>query len=445
MTPALLLGGALLLTPSPPARFLPHEPTVDVLDNGLTLVTVPQDSPGVVAYFTLVKAGSRDEVEPGKSGYAHLFEHLMFRGTDKTPAAEYEHKIQALGVDSNARTTSDFTLYVPTLPKESLPAFVPLEADRFMHLSYSPAAYKDETGAVLGEYNKIAANPSLPMAEALRALAFTAHSYGHTTIGSKHDVLAMPAAYEYSRSFFQRFYTPDDCIIFAVGDVDHAEILALVRASYGAWTGKRAVTKAAPEPEQTAPRAKAIEWKGPTLPRLMEGFKVPATGASLKDAAALAVVAALAFGEPSELYQRLVVKEQKVVELEADPDELLSRDPGLFWIVAKLRPKSTFEEVTAAVDQALAAVAAGKAPPEEVEAAKAHLLSELTLKTQTPQELAGKLAAFATFTGDPLGLEAYAAALPAVTPEDVARVTKAYLVPSRRTVVTLTGPAGGRR
>jgi zinc protease len=440
-TPALvpaLLSAALFAAPS--ADLFAHAPTVDKLDNGLTLVTLEADFPGTVSYFTLVRAGSRDEVEPGKSGYAHLFEHLMFRGTEKMSAAEYEKEMQALGADNNAFTTEDFTLYVPTVPKESLPELVRIDADRFMHLSYKEAAYKDETGAVLGEYNKTASNPHLPMYEALLSTAFTVHTYGHTTLGWKRDVEAMPAAYEYSREFFRRFYTPDDCTIFAVGDVDRAALKSLVEAAYAGWTGHRAPTPAKVEPEQTAPRSRAITWKGPTLPRLLEGFKIPATGASIPDAAALAVVAALTFGESSDLYQRLVVKEQKLLELSSDPADVFSRDPGLFTIEAKLKGDTTFDEVVKAVDEALARVARGETPEARLTATKSHLANGLVLSLQTPQALGIALARWTALTGDVHALEAYKKALSSVSGEDVARVARTYLVPARRNVVTLSGP-----
>ena len=162
------------------AAYKPIAMTVDTLDNGLRVVVVPMAGAPTVAFYTLVMAGSRDEVEPGRSGYAHLFEHLMFRGTDKVPAADYEKKMQALGADNNAFTTDDYTFYVPLVPKDSLAELVPLEADRFEHLNVAPAPYKDETGAVAGEFDKDFSNPWWAMDEAIRELAFTrAHVRAH--------------------------------------------------------------------------------------------------------------------------------------------------------------------------------------------------------------------------------------------------------------------------
>jgi zinc protease len=365
----------------------------------------------------------------------------MFRGSDKLSAAEYQKQMQAMGADNNAFTTSDFTLFVPTVSKESLPDLVRIEADRFMHLSYAESAYKDETGAVLGEYNKTASSPTLGMEEALRAIAFTVHTYGHTTLGVRSDVLAMPGAYAYSKAFFRKYYTPDDCTIFAVGDVDRGAVKDLVRSAYSGWSGKRIATPARPEPEQTAPRSRSLTWKAPTLPRMLMGFKVPRAGASMTDTAALAVAAALVFGEPSDLYQRLVVEEQKVIELTASADDLVSLDPGLLTIAAKLKPATRFDEVVTAIDLALVRVAKGETPATKVEEARSHLVRERALSLQTPQSVAIALAEWTAVTGDVHALESYEQALARVTPADVARVTGSYLVPARRSLVTLVGSA----
>lgn len=416
---------------------------VDALDNGLTVVTVPMPGTGVVAFYTLVRAGARDEVEKGRSGYAHLFEHLMFRGTEKIPAREYEHKMQALGADNNAFTTSDFTLYVPVVPKESLADLVPIEADRFQRLAVAETAYKDETGAVNGELNKSLSNPGWFMDQAIRELAFQKHTYGHTTIGYEADVRAMAKNYSYSKTFFSRFYTPDDCVIWAVGDVDRKKAVDLVKASYGEWKGKRAQPKIDAEPEQKDARRKDLTWKGPTTPRLAIGYKIPSAGANLTDVAALAVAATLVFGEPGDLFQKLVVRDQKAIELGSDPDDALNKDPGLFRVDAKLKAQTPFDDVLGEVQTALDAVGRGEAKSADVDAARTHLVNALTLAMQTPGSVAERFAFLAAVTGDVRGLPRYLEELRKVTAADVARVVKTYLVPARRNVVTLSPPKAG--
>lgn len=431
--------GQLAANTSNASAYKPIALTVDTLDNGLRVVVVPMAGAPTEAFYTLVMAGSRDEVEPGRSGYAHLFEHLMFRGTDKVPAAEYERKMQSLGSDNNAYTTDDYTFFVPLVPKESLAELVPLEADRFEHLNVAPDKYKDETGAVAGEFNKDFSNPWWAMDESIRELAFTQHTYGHTVIGYKRDVDAMPQNYAYSKIFFSRFYVPDDCVIFAVGDAPREKVLELVKANYGDWKGKRAQPTIKAEPEQTAPRRRDMTWKGPTTPRMLVGYKVPSAKDKLADAAALGVLVTLVFGEPGDLYQKLVVKDQKVIELGADPDEMLHKDPGLLRVDAKLKEGTSFDEILNAIQSALDAVAQGKIDEQELASARSHLTSSIVLAMQTPGTVAERLAFLTAVTGDPHGFDRYMTAALAVTKNDVARVAK-MLVPTHRSLVTLSPP-----
>jgi len=426
------------------STYKPLAMTVDTLDNGLRVVTVPMAGAPTVAFYTLVMAGSRDEVETGRSGYAHLFEHLMFRGTDKIPATDYEKRMQSLGADNNAFTTEDFTFYVPLVPKESLADLVTIEADRFQHLNVPPAPYKDETGAVAGEYNKDFSNPWWAMDEAIREIAFTQHTYGHTVIGYKRDVDAMPQNHAYSKTFFSRFYVPDDCVIFAVGDVDRDAILSLVKKSYGEWKGKRAQPAIKTEPEQTAARRRDMTWKGPTTPRMLVGYKVPSAKDHLADSAALDVLVTLVFGEPSELYQRLVVREQKVIELGADPDEVLHKDPGLLRVDAKLKEGTSFDEIVNAIQGALDAVAQGKVDDKELADARSHLTSGMVLSMQTPGTVAERLAALTAATGDPHGFDRFMTAAMAVTKDDVVRAAKMLTV-AHRNLVTLSPPKGAKK
>src|SRR3977135_184376 len=151
-----------------PEKVFPFDYTQEDLPNGLRLVTIPTGFPNIVSLYIVVHTGSRNEVEPGKSGYAHLFEHLMFRGTPRYPSDKYTAIIKAAGADQNAYTTDDITVYHVTFSKEDLDTMLMLEADRFQNLKYSPESFKTETLAVLGEYNKNSANPSVKRARAAR-------------------------------------------------------------------------------------------------------------------------------------------------------------------------------------------------------------------------------------------------------------------------------------
>ena len=186
----------------------PYPYVQEDLPNGLRLITIPTDYPNLVSLFIVVGAGSRNEVEPGKSGFAHLFEHLMFRGTAEYPPEKYTSTLKSAGAASNAFTSSDLTAYHTTFSKEDLPRVLSMEADRFQHLDYSEDVFKTETRAVLGEYNKNSANPAEQLYETLHATGFKVHPYSHTTMGFLKDVQAMPEGDAYSREFFSRYYRP---------------------------------------------------------------------------------------------------------------------------------------------------------------------------------------------------------------------------------------------
>src|SRR5262249_25118576 len=148
------------------------------LDNGLTLVMVPYPSPRLISYNTFVRVGSRDEVEKGVTGFAHFFEHMMFRGTKENPPEKVAEYLKKTGADQNGFTTDDFTSFTFFGRNDWLEELVAMEADRFMNLDYTEDVFKTESQAVLGEYNKSASSPELPLEERLREEAFKKHTYG---------------------------------------------------------------------------------------------------------------------------------------------------------------------------------------------------------------------------------------------------------------------------
>jgi zinc protease len=429
------------------ARVLPHAPTVDRLPNGLTVISVPFDSPGILAYYTLVRVGSRDEVEPGHSGFAHLFEHMMFRGTERFPEAVYEETIQSFGADNNAYTTNDYTMYHLTVPTSALDRVVDLEADRFQHLSYTETQFRTETGAVRGEYDKSASSPWLRMEETMSELAFSRHTYRHTVIGYLRDIEAMAEKVDYSRNFLRRFYTPDNCTIVVAGDVDHGRLMTLVRQHYGSWRGRRDNPRIPREPEPTQGAERHLDWEGSSPPRMWVAYRIPSfdgnagrnatrAAAAMRETAALQIIHGLAFADSSPLYQRLVVDEQRLLSLDSW-EQSFSRDPGLFTVDAMLKPGESFAPIRDAIQEELGRIAAGQTPAERIAAVQSHLRYRMIVGLQTPDDAADLVATFVAFGGDVASVDRYQAALAAVTPEDVQRVAQRYLIPNRRFVVTL--------
>src|SRR5688572_21603276 len=216
-----------------PARVFPYAYTKHTLPNGLTAIVIPMESPGLVAYYSVVRTGSRDEVEAGKSGFAHFFEHMMFRGTEKYPL--YDEETTKMGAFRNASTWADQTAYYIVANTEYLEKIIDIESDRFQNLKYAEPDFRTEAGAILGEYQNGAREPSRWLNEKVREAAFKKHTYAHTVIGYEADVRAMPGAYEYSKSFYQRFYRPENVVLVIAGDFDAEKAKTLIRKYYGGW------------------------------------------------------------------------------------------------------------------------------------------------------------------------------------------------------------------
>jgi zinc protease len=418
-------------------KLFPYTYTIDDLDNGLRLVTVPTDFPNMIALYIVVQAGSRNEVEPGKSGYAHLFEHLMFRGSENYTPEQRDLILKKAGAESNASTNSDRTTYYDIFSKEDLDPVMKLEADRFQRLKYPEPAYKTESLAVLGEYNKNSADPTEKLDEVLHETAITTHTYRHTTMGFLKDVQDMPNQYAYSLQFYNRFYRPEYTTIVLVGDVGRDRALELTKKYFGEWKHGDYMPRIPAEPVQSAPHNASVAWDAPTLPWIAVSFKSPAYSDEKKDKAALDLLSPIAFGSNSDLYQRLVLKEQKVDELEASFGN--HPDPELFTIFARIKdPRDidyvrdqilgTFERFTEeTVDQA------------RLDATRSRMRYSLALRMNSSAAVAAALAQYIGLRRTPETINRLFALYQQITPQDIRAVARQYFTMNNRTIVTLTG------
>ena len=270
---ASLLVMTTFVTSTPAKPILPYPVQREVLPNGLTVIMIPMPSPGLISYYSVVRTGSRDEVEPGRTGYAHFFEHMMFRGTKTYPGADYDRIVTGIGADANAFTTDDLTAFHLTFAKEDLETVVKIESDRFQNLSYDTEGFKTEAGAVYGEFRKDQTSPFFLLEERLKDLAYEHHPYKHTTMGFEADVKNMPQGYDYSLSFFRRFYRPENVVLLIVGDVDPTETMALVRKYYGSWAKGYEPATIPSEPAQQKEKTGEVKYPGQTLPVLTIAYK----------------------------------------------------------------------------------------------------------------------------------------------------------------------------
>jgi zinc protease len=430
-----------------PQKIFPYATVQEDLPNGLRLVTVPTDYPNIVATFIVVQTGSRNEVEPGHTGFAHLFEHLMFKGTEKFPPAKYNEALNRIGAASNASTSDDFTVYHTTFSKEDLETVLIMEADRFQNLKYSEPEFKTETLAVLGEYNKNSSNPFRKLNEVLTDTAFDRHTYKHNAMGFLKDIQDMPNQYDYSLKFFDRYYRPEYTTIIVVGDVKPKAVRELAGKYWAAWKHGSYKPDIPPEPPQEGPRTGHVDWPQQTLPIVTIGFKGPAYTDSSKETAALDVFSMLAFSSNSDLYQKLVIQEQRADVLNANAPS--SVDPSLFTISARVKKAADLAYVQ---EQVLATIKTFQEKPVDaarLDAARRRLRYEVALGMDNSETIAEIVSEYVALRRSPDTMNKLFEQYAGLTPEDVRQAAARYLVESHRTIVTLTsatpaGPGGER-
>ncbi len=421
---------------APAKDLLPFTATEKTLPNGLKVIVVPTGFPNIVSLQIPVQTGSRNEIEPGKSGFAHFFEHMMFRGTKAYPPEKYQDVITKSGARQNAYTSDDLTNYHTTFAKEDLETILKVEADRFQHLDYPEDAFKTESRAVLGEYNKNSANPVSKLLEVQRDAAYTTHTYKHTTMGFIKDIEDMPNQYAYSKVFFDRWYRPERTTVIIAGDVDPQKAIALVEKY---WSGWKKGTYKSVVPAEPAPKGaiyKHVPWPTPTLPYVTVAFRSPAFSDKVKDQAALSTLLSLSFGRTSPLFKRLVQDEQKVDQLfDFSPPRV---DPTLATIGARVKKA---EDAVYVRDLILKTVAelrdtpvTDKALADIKSAQKFGLIRSL----DNTEQIAGTLASYVHFNRSYGTLNQYFRLFDSLTPADLQAAARKYLTDEGMVVTTLS-------
>jgi zinc protease len=412
--------------------------TTHSLPNGLQVVLLEDHEVPIVNLQVWYHVGGKDE-RPGRTGFAHLFEHLMFKGSAHVPAEEHSRIIEAVGGFDNAETGDDTTNYYETFPSNYLERVLWLESDRMGSLNVSEENFKSEREVVKEERRvRIENQPYGYLQEDLRAAAFTVHGYHHTPIGSMEDL--DKATIEDVRDFFNTFYKPNNATLVIVGDFDSTQALAWTNRYFdGIPASAKPIPRLDnPEPPQTAERVVKKSYSNTPLPAVVIGYKIPQRYAP--DAYPLDLASnILAGGESSRLYQTMVYKQQ--IAVQAAGFGAFSENPNLFWAYAIMNQGHTAEEG----EKSLVAVLDGlKAqPPEarELEKAKNQEIAGFVLGRDTDEEKAVALASAAVIGKDPglanTELDHYLTA----TPADIQRVAKNYFQSTRSTVLIVTPAA----
>jgi zinc protease len=401
------------------------------LGNGLRVLVLEDHGAPVVTYHTWFRVGSRDE-KPGKTGLAHLFEHLMFNETKSLAAGEFDKILERNGAESNAATWMDWTYYHEKLPASKLEVAARLESDRMANLVLREKQVSSEKEVVANERRyRVDDDVEGSVGELLFKTAFTAHPYHWPTIGWMEDIQAFTT--DDCEAFYKTYYAPNNATVVVVGDFAERDVLALVQLHYGAIAASTTLpTRAYPaEPEQTAERR--LEVKKPTAnEKLMLGYKSPALDAP--DHVQLTVLNEILFGGRSSRVYRALVKQR---ELATDIRGWVGTfaEAGIWEMYLTAREGHSALELEQALDGLLAEIIAKEVPAEELEKAKSRLELAFLQGMETVSGKAEQIGFYETVLGDPgaafVRLEAYRA----VTVDDVRRAAKTWLDVRRRTTI----------
>ncbi len=405
-----------------------------VLENGLVVLTLEDHTTPVVSFQMWVRVGSKDESR--YTGLAHLFEHMMFKGSTRIGPEEHARLVQRRGGELNAYTTRDYTVYFSNVPAEALPLVIDLEAERVANLDISEATLASEREVVLEERRmRTEDQPRGRSDEALFALSFRAHPYRWPVIGWRSDIEA--ADVEACRRFFHTYYAPNNVVIAIVGDFDSEAALAQIRRAFGPLEPAPEIPRNPQlEPEQRGERRESIQFDL-SSPILTAAWHAPAV--SDGDADALDVASqVLSGGRSSRLYQSLVYQAQQA--LAAYGAFFAMQTAGLFYAYAAVRPDAEIDSVEELFFAEIARLRDQPVPEAEIEKAKRQIEVALVEGLVRNEQLAGRIAFDTIHFGRVRPLEERLERLHAVRAADVQRVARAYLTDERRSVVRVVPP-----
>jgi predicted Zn-dependent peptidase len=411
------------------------------LKNGLRVIIAEDHSAPVYTIAISYNVGSRDE-RRGRTGFAHLFEHMMFKGSENVGNGEHFTLVFNNGGNMNGTTNKDRTVYYETLPTNQLDLGLYLEADRMRSLVITKDNLDNQRNAVQEERRLGVDNQAYGKTfEAIDSLAYSNFAYSHSVIGSMADLSA--ASVEDVTAFFKTYYAPNNAVLAIVGDVNTADVLARVRKQFEGIPQQPApppvdMTEPAPSGEKRI----ALEDALARATRLDINYKVPPSS-SADDAALTVLSTVLSGGRSSRFYEQVVRQQQLATSVNAGKQE--TRGPGLLGVSIIVAPGKQPADAEKAVMDEIEKIKA--APPAEWEMDKARANAQRAAISQQESSLARAvlLSQYALFYDEPGRINTRVARIKAVTAADVQRVAQQYLTANNRSVIqTNPKPAAGR-
>lgn len=413
---------------------LPPTPIEEfTLANGLRVVLSPDRAIPVVSVAVYYDVGSRNERE-GRTGFAHLFEHMMFQGSENVPKAAHFQYIFNAGGTMNGTTSTERTNYFETLPSNYLPLAFWLESDRMRSLKVTQENLDNQRHAVQEEKrlrydNQPYVNAFLLMNE----LIFTNPANAHSTIGSMEDLDA--ATIDDVREFFRIYYAPNNAVLSVVGDFDVAEARALVEKYFGSIPSQPLPPPVdVSEPENVAVTEHTYHDPLAPAPAFVLGWKIPPR--RTPDFYALSLAGTLLFeGDSSRLYQKLVKGDESVVSIEGGVDE--RRGPSALYIFALPKPGQDVTTIRSQIFDEIKRIATDGPTDAEMEKLRNSLCNDAVRGRQSTMYRAQRLAEFALYDSDPRLVDSELNQYLSVTAEDIKRATAKYLDGPNRVVLDI--------
>ena len=412
-----------------------------ILSNGLKVILLENHKAPVITSQVWYRVGSRNE-KWGKTGLSHMLEHMMFKGTEKISGSEFSRIIKENGGKDNAFTSQDFTAYFENLSKDRAQVSLDLESDRMQNLVLQEKDFHTERMVVMEERRlRTEDNPQAYLLEQVRVTAFQLQPYHWPTIGWMEDIERFTL--EDLKAYYRSYYNPANAFLVVVGDFKREDLLPMIEKAFGAEVkGIVPNQEKYIDPPQSGERRVLLKREA-QLPFLIMGFHVP--NLRKPDSYVLEVIAALlSGGKSSRFYNSLIREKRLVLDAEAD-NPLLSQDPDLFLISAEVLPGKETTEVEKALDRELERLRREPAGERELEKAKNQLEAAFIMGRDSLFFQAMLLARY-EIALDWRRIDDYLPSIRKITPKDIARVAKEYLIPDNRTLGILMPipPKGGK-
>lgn len=432
----LILGSIFAAAALGQVKVTPLNIKERTLANGLKVVSLQENSSPTVAIHVWYNVGSKDDPQ-GRSGFAHMFEHMMFKSTKNMPNEKMDRLTEDVGGFNNASTYDDFTNYYEVVPSNYLETLLWAESDRMVNLNVDEANFSSERDVVKEEFRqRVLANPyGMLFGQYLEKLSFTTHPYKRPGIGNLDELTA--ATPKDANEFYKLFYRPDNAVLIVVGDFDQKQ--------FDAWTDKYFGRIA--KPTGTIPRVTAVEPErteekrhmttAPNVPFPAVAITYLAPDSKSPDIAALRIAEKiLAGGESSRLYQSLVYKQQIAQEATFSAD--IRVDRGLLYLLAIASEGKTADVLEKALLAELKLIQDKGVTANELAKAKNQLITEAIRARENNDGKAIVIERAVAYQGDPKAVNSDIQQLQAVTAADVQRVMKKYFTDTNRVVIHYT-------